>query len=146
MENLSIEILTELKPENEEDIKQLALALTKDASVEYSPDYLRKIINNPDYFAIAAFDGKRIIGILILITYLLIEGEKKGWIEGLVVSENYRGQGIGKKLLEKVIEEAKKKGLKSLNLTSREERIVANKLYQKMGFTKYETNVYRIKF
>ncbi len=146
MENLSIEILTELKPENEEDIRQLVLALTKDASVEYSPDYLRKIINNPDYVAITAFDGNKIVGVLILITYLLIEGERKGWIEGLVVSENYRGQGIGRKLVEKAIEKAKGMGLKSLNLTSREERIAANKLYQKMGFTKYETNVYRIKF
>ena len=146
MENLSIKILTELKPENDKDIRQLALALTKDASVEYSPDFLRKIINNPDHVAIVAFDGNKIIGIIILITYLLIEGERKGWIEGLVVSENYRGQGIGRKLLEKVIEEAKKKGLKSLNLTSREERIAANKLYQKMGFIRYETNVYRIKF
>lgn len=146
MENLSIEILTELKPENEEDIKQLALELTEDASTKNSPENLRKIISNHDYLAIAAFDEDKIIGILILITYLLIEGEKKGWIEGLVVSENYRGQGIGRKLVEKVIEKAKGMGLKSLNLTSREKRIAANKLYQKMGFIRYETNVYRIKF
>jgi len=39
---------------------------------------------------------------------------------------------------------AKNAGAKSVDLTSRPSREAANKLYQKLGFTARETNVYRL--
>ena len=35
-------------------------------------------------------------------------------------------------------------GLKNINLTSRPQRMAANNFYQKIGFEKQETNVYRL--
>lgn len=71
---------------------------------------------------------------------------KKGWIEDVVISEKHRGKGWGKMLIVRLIAEGKQRGINSLNLTSRPERINANKLYQRLGFQMRETNVYKMPF
>lgn len=67
-----------------------------------------------------------------------------GRVEDVVVDASTRGQGVGRGLMEGLIEEAKKQGISRLFLTSRPERIEANQLYQKVGFIKYETNPYKM--
>lgn len=59
---------------------------------------------------------------------------KFGIIEDVVVSESYLGKGIGDKLIRALIEEAKKRGVKYIELTCNPRRIAAKKLYQKHGF------------
>ena len=63
-------------------------------------------------------------------------------VESVVVSSSYRGRGYGKMLVENLINEAKRLGVRSIHLTSNPRRIAANNLYQKLGFVKYETNCY----
>lgn len=67
-----------------------------------------------------------------------------GRVEDVVVDASTRGQGVGRGLMEGLIEEAKKQGISRLFLTSRPERVEANQLYQKVGFIKYETNPYKM--
>ena len=45
-----------------------------------------------------------------------------------------------------VMEQCRKRGEVTLMLTSRPSRVVANQLYQSLGFEKRETNVYKMKF
>jgi len=85
---------------------------------------------------------KKIIGIVFLVYYQTLAG-KRGRIEDLVVDVNYRQRGIGKKLVKYALNLAKKLKLKSIELTSRPERVAANKLYQKLKFIKRKTNVYK---
>lgn len=93
-----------------------------------------------------ALDSKnKIIGMASLAIINIPTG-KSGRLEDVVVDTNFRGQGIGTTLIQKIIAEAKKLHLKKLDLTSKPERIEANKMYLKLNFTKYETNVYRMKF
>lgn len=66
-----------------------------------------------------------------------------GWIEDVVVDQDYRRQGIGKILTEACLEQARRLGLCEVNLTSRSARCAANQLYQAMGFIRRETNLYR---
>src|SRR3990167_6204374 len=95
-------------------------------------------------FAVAR-DGSKVIGMATW--YLIVKfGKKIGYVEEVVVSEAYRGQGIGRKLLELIIDEAKKVQTRQLYLTSRDGRTAANSLYQKLGFEKRDTNNYRLKF
>ena len=95
-------------------------------------------------FAVAR-DGSKVIGMAA--GYLIVKfGKKIGYVEEVVVSEAYRGQGIGRKLLELIIEEEKKANTRQLYLTSRAGRAAANSLYQKLGFEKRDTNNYRLKF
>ncbi|MEA3292737.1 MAG: hypothetical protein U9Q71_10615 [Pseudomonadota bacterium] len=50
---------------------------------------------------------------------------------------------MGRKLTQAAIELAQAEGVKSIDLTSRPKRVVANGLYKSMGFVRRETNVYR---
>ena len=90
-----------------------------------------------------ATEEKEIYGMLSLVTCTLPTG-KKALIEDLVVDNSVRGRGFGKMLLNKAIELAKNKELRHIDLTSNPLRKEANALYQKLGFKKRETNVYRI--
>lgn len=63
-------------------------------------------------------------------------------VESVVVSTKYRGRGYGKELIEHIIDDAKRLNVHSVHLTSNPKRVIANKLYQKLGFVKYETNCY----
>lgn len=64
-------------------------------------------------------------------------------IESIVVSSKMRGKGLGRKLMEHIIAEAARMKVDCIHLTSNPKREVANALYQKMGFERYETNCYR---
>jgi ribosomal protein S18 acetylase RimI-like enzyme len=68
----------------------------------------------------------------------------KVWIEDVVVDVAARGKGLGKDLMLFAIDYVSQKNISTINLTSSPERIAANKLYQKLGFVKRETNVYRL--
>ncbi len=65
-------------------------------------------------------------------------------IESVVVSSKCRGRGYGKELMTAMIEAAKSFKVHHIQLTSRPARVAANKLYQDLGFERYETNCYRL--
>ncbi|MCL2031847.1 MAG: GNAT family N-acetyltransferase [Methanomassiliicoccaceae archaeon] len=52
----------------------------------------------------------------------------------VTVDENYRGQGIGASIVEKIIEISKKTGEPRIELVVLKENIAAIKLYEKFGF------------
>ena len=63
-----------------------------------------------------------------------------------MVAQTHRGQGLGRKLLEAIIDYAGNElGDVDLHLTSRPQRVAANALYQSLGFERRETNFYRLK-
>lgn len=69
----------------------------------------------------------------------------KAWIEDVVVEQHYRGRGYARQLIRHLIQQAQDWGVKSINLTSRPERVAANLLYQSEGFKPRNTNIYRWK-
>ena len=85
----------------------------------------------------------RIIGCATLCVFHSPTGTKAS-IEDVVVSSAYRGQHIGKQLMEYVLEQAKAFAPIELHLTSNSVRVAANKLYQSIGFQKKETNCYQM--
>jgi len=85
------------------------------------------------------------IGMLTIGIYLSLTG-KKAWIEDVFVHNLYRGQGVGKKLIEFAIQFTRQKQVGLLTLTSNPARVAANNLYVKLGFEKKETNVYKMTF
>lgn len=62
-------------------------------------------------------------------------------IFGLAVRSDYRNKGIGRKLVETIVIEAKNKGYKSIDLLVRENRTELQNTYAHWGFVK--GNVYR---
>jgi len=86
-----------------------------------------------------------IVGLLTLIVYPTPTGVRAR-IEDVVVDESARGHGLASALIQSALEIAKQKGADGVALTSNPRREAANRLYQKLGFTRWETNVYFFKF
>lgn len=84
-----------------------------------------------------------ILGMLTLVTFEIPTGWR-AWVEDVVVDEAARGKGVGASLVAAAIDLAKKRGAKTVDLTSRPSREAANRLYQRSGFELRETNVYRM--
>lgn len=104
---------------------------------------LETIVNSDAGVIFMAEENNEILGTLTLVFNKIPTGDKI-WIEDVVVDNAARGKGVGIKLLEFSIAYAKSQGIKSINLTSSPDRVAANNLYQKLGFLKRETNVYRL--
>jgi len=96
---------------------------------------------------IARQDGgdKPIIGALTLVCFRVPTG-LRAHIEDVIVDESARGQGIGEALTREALRLAAEYGAKGVMLTSNPRRVAANKLYQKMGFREWETNLYFYEF
>ena len=65
-------------------------------------------------------------------------------IESVVVSSKCRGRGYGRELMTAMIEVVKKMNVHHIQLTSNPARVAANRLYQELGFERYETNCYKL--
>lgn len=107
-----------------------------------TPEILNQVIK--DAFLFVAKDGERIAGCATLCPFVSPTGRKAS-IEDVVVSTEYRGRGIGRKLVEAAIEKAKEFSPVTIQLTSRPSRVAANHLYQSMGFIQKDTNFYYLK-
>ena len=88
------------------------------------------------------YQNDKIIGSLTLAVFRLPTGVRS-WIEDVVVDESMRGRGIGEALVRAAVKRAQEEGAKTVDLTSRPSRESANRLYQRCGFEKRETNIYR---
>ncbi len=106
-------------------------------------EQLQEIVASPDSVLFLAHVDGRLAGSLTLVLYRIPTG-LKAWIEDVVVDESARGQGVGEALNREAIEEARRRGAKHVSLTSRASRATANRLYQRLGFEPYETNLYRL--
>jgi ribosomal protein S18 acetylase RimI-like enzyme len=67
----------------------------------------------------------------------------RAWIEDVVVNEAARGQGAGEALSREAVRLAQEAGARTIDLTSRPDRESANRLYERLGFERRATNVYR---
>ena len=109
-------------------------------------DQLAAIVASPAtvLFAARDIDTGDIIGSLTLALFRIPTG-MRAWIEDVVVDEAARGMGVGAALNEAALARARSEGAKTVDLTSRPSREVANRLYKRIGFEQRETNVYRYK-
>ncbi|HEX9681955.1 MAG TPA: GNAT family N-acetyltransferase [Acidimicrobiales bacterium] len=108
-----------------------------------SREQLGEIISSDatDLF-VATTDNGMIVGTSTLATFPVPTGVR-AWIEDVVVDESARGGGVGEALTVAMIERASALGAVSVDLTSRPSREAANRLYQRLGFVRRKTNVYR---
>ncbi|MEI3068141.1 MAG: GNAT family N-acetyltransferase [Prevotella sp.] len=136
--------IEELKPDYLEAINRLIAQLST-SSHTFTEAELNSLIASPQSHLYALEYDEKIIGMVTLCIYQCPTG-RKAWIEDVVVDQNHRGKGYGKLMVRKAMEECQNRGNVTLMLTSRPSRIVANQLYQSLGFEKQETNVYKMKF
>lgn len=85
-----------------------------------------------------------VVGTALLSTYKVISGYR-GMVDDVVVDNAQRGKGIGRKLMEKLLEEGKKIGLDEILLFTGHHRAPAIGLYTSLGFTLRESGLYNLR-
>lgn len=146
-EDIKIERVTKYSPEITKTVRLLAQQIDHNYKPLSHADVKEMLTSSNVCFLFFARDisTNQVTGMIMLLVYR-IPYTRKGYIEDLIVDESFRGRGIGKALLKKAVETAKAKGAAYLDLTSRPSRVESNDLYEKFGFQKRETNVYRLIF
>jgi len=104
---------------------------------------LEKIVSSTSCHLLVARNEDVIVGSLTLVIFAIPTGVR-AWIEDVVVDEGSRGAGVGEALSIAAIDEARRRGVRSIDLTSRPSREAANALYRKLGFELRDTNVFRL--
>src|SRR5690606_41083264 len=141
---MEVKILTKENLENE-TIKSKIAALFRQLSPNKQQVDLNEVLDAANCIVLSTcfIDGE-VVGIASMANYKVISGNK-GWIEDVVVDENYRGKGIGRKLVEKLLNLAEEQKLSEVLLFTEPHREEAIKLYESLNFHKKESDIYILK-
>jgi ribosomal protein S18 acetylase RimI-like enzyme len=91
--------------------------------------------SSEDYIGLIAEMGKEIVGYIDLWGFPDPgHGAMLGIISSFIVSENYRNMGVGDRLLEEAVKEAKKRNFKEFHVWTEFENEAAKAIYRKHGF------------
>ena len=159
---LAFNEITDCRQVGTKDINRLLVQLSPTAA-PIGMKELKEIVADANSHLFVLRVGDSVAGMVTVGTYMSPTG-RKAWIEDVVVDKGFRGQGLGKMLVEEATRRTglagennlilpprppKGEGNKiyqmTLMLTSRPQRVAANRLYQSTGFERKETNVYRKK-
>jgi ribosomal protein S18 acetylase RimI-like enzyme len=103
---------------------------------------LSRVVAAETNTVLMAVSAGRIVGTLTLVAIPTLAGVRAR-IEDVIVDESVRGQGVGAALTQTALGLARDAGAGSVELTSRPSRVAANRLYQRLGFQRRESNLYR---
>ncbi|MGE0795326.1 MAG: N-acetyltransferase family protein [Acidimicrobiia bacterium] len=133
---------TEVTDELVEAIGRLLPNLSRSAPPP-TADEVREMVETPTtVLFVARDDSGRIVGTLTLVLFRIPTG-LRAWIEDVIADPEASGQGIGRLLSQAALDEAARRGARTVDLSSRPSREAANHIYRSMGFQARETNVYR---
>lgn len=141
-DNVSVERLTNASVSAVDDLVVLGRELHQDERSTTLSE-LEAIVHDKNIILMVVRDTDRIIGMATLYVIQKI-GRRNGLLEDVIVSAQYRGQGLGERLMRVIIDMAKENSVGSITLTSRSIRVAAHKLYEKLGFKKRETDVFKL--
>jgi phosphinothricin acetyltransferase len=112
------------------DYNQVIELWTKSLSNKFDNEINIEHISDPSSITLVSVDNNTITGVASL--YIIKKLTRTlGLIEDVAVNENYRGKGIGKKLVEKLIRIAADKKCDKTVLNSSEQN---SEFYKKIGF------------
>ena len=136
--------MTEFGLARTQDLPQLVelLGVLFAQEAEFAPDpakqrkALEQILDQPAVGRIyVARERKTVVGMVsLLFTVSTAEGGRAAWLEDLVVRSEQRKQGIGAKLLEYAISQARVEGVVRISLLTDMQNERAQVLYRRMGF------------
>lgn len=139
--DIRVEPLHEATAEAVEAFDRLLPQLSSSAT-PLTHDDLTNILTCPTNTVLVARTDDRIVGALTLVMIPIPTGTR-AWIEDVIVDGDTRGLGLGSTLTTEAIRLAQESGARTVDLTSRPSRVAANRLYEKVGFKRRDTNVYR---
>ena len=116
------------------DFSQVIEIWKKSFNNNFDKEINSTYLTDPSSITLVSVDSNTVTGVASLHIIKKLT-RTLGLIEDVAVNENYRGKGIGKKLVEKLIEIASEKGCDKTVLNSSEKN---SEFYEKIGFEKNE--------
>jgi ribosomal protein S18 acetylase RimI-like enzyme len=110
---------------------------------QYAPEHVEpgSYVANPDRIVFFAYVDDELAGQIRVLQHW----NAYAYIDDIAVNENYRGQGIGRALIERAIEWAKAKGFPGMMLETQDNNVPACRLYASCGFELrgFDTHLYK---
>ena len=112
----------------------------------HAPDAweLDRMLKDPGTIVIVAREGRAIVGLLTLHLFRAVTGVH-AWIQDFVVDDAARGRGVSERLTREAVRLSEEKGACTAELTSRPSNVGTGRLYQRLGFERRETHLYRLR-
>jgi len=105
--------------------------ITKDSFPDtWTKSYFEKLYRQYSETFFVAEINKKVVGYIL--GYL--KSEKLGWIKAVAVSPDFRGQGIGNKMINFITHRLREAGAEKIGLRTRTSNQGGISLYQKLGF------------
>lgn len=108
-----------------------------------------EVLSEDDKEIYVSLDNDKYIGFINLSTRKdYVEGSESspvGYVEGIYVEDEYRKNGVARKLIDKAIEFSKERGYKELGSDTELKNKLSQKFHESIGFDKAEVIVHYIK-
>jgi ribosomal protein S18 acetylase RimI-like enzyme len=122
----------------EKDLDSVNIILSEAFNIE------KENFNYENNKEVVATLNNQVVGYLLLTKiYNPIKNISYFIVDNVCVLSSKRGLGIGKKMLDYVDTIAKEDNISYITLTSNYQRVAAHKLYEKCGYIKRESNIFK---
>ncbi|WP_371794372.1 GNAT family N-acetyltransferase [Streptomyces sp. NBC_01718] len=139
--DVRVEIIQEASEELVEAFSRLLPQLSATAD-PLGHEALDRMVTCDANTTLVARTPDAIVGTLTLVLLPLPSG-LRARVEDVVVDSAARGQGVAGLLTEKALQIAREAGARTVDLTSRPDRVAANRLYERLGFQVRPSTVHR---
>jgi ribosomal protein S18 acetylase RimI-like enzyme len=139
---ITIEKVSDVTPKVVAALAKLLPQLSESGAPIDARTILDIVSQNGTTLFLACDSTAQVLGTVTLVCFRIPSG-RRARIESLVVDRDVRRRGVGRSLCEAALDEARRAGVDSVDLTSSHTREAANALYQRMGFRLRATNTYR---
>ena len=112
----------------------------------YQENHLKRFMKSEDSFVLVALDEGQAIGFSL--SYISepppgLKRGKFGYIDEMAVTESYRRQGIGVKMVTEILKWFKSKNINRVELGTAAQNVVANSFWQQQGFAPCRYTLYK---
>jgi RimJ/RimL family protein N-acetyltransferase len=143
-------IIRKLQPHESTIYREVRLACLKNVPQFFGSSYEEEILNpkfffeayietdSPDHVMFGAFDAERLIGITGFNRMARKRASHRGELVQVYVEPGYRGQNLGERLLQYVLDYAfTQEGIEQVQLSVIASNQTAIRLYEKLGFKSF---------
>ena len=123
----------------EEDFSRVSKMIDENFDLKYvgskKHDYITEYVAVIDDIVCGYFVFTRV--------HNMVEGFDYYLIDYVCTDIQYQGRGVATSMMEFAIDKAKELKGKYIQLTSSDKRVIAHHIYEKLGYERYDTNVFR---
>ncbi len=139
-DTVTIEIVETLDDAVRAAVERLLPQLSRSAT--FSEQTLAWVVAHEATTLFVAKVGGDVVGALTLVMYPLPTG-LRAHVDDVVVDDAVRGRGVGEALVRAGVDRAVEVGARTVDLTSRPSRESAIRLYERVGFVRRDSTLFR---